>query len=235
MAFATSTVRMNHSPLPHSPAGKTAKLARAHWAVRLAAVCSIGFGAEAQAANPWDCQPGSLARFEEFSRQQQLRHQPKPKREPRPQAQARPPSLVSFSTAVQDARVAPVMLRASVIANQRALSHSTLKCWRFVKTALLQAGSVASYPQTVYAKQAGRELVQDYGFVKLAVRNPSRAPVGSVLVYGGRGAGHVELRTTTGFVSDYRSRKPAGLPFIGAFAKVADRTALVVGDGVPRS
>ena len=234
MASATSTVRMNHSPLPLSPTSQTAKLARAHWAALLAAVCSLSFGVEAQAANPWDSQPGSLARFEEFSRQQQLRNKPKPKRAPRPQAQP-PASFVSFSTAVQDARVAPVMLRASVIANQRALSHSTAKCWRFVKTALLQAGSVASYPQTVYAKEAGRELVQNYGFVKLAVRNPSRAPVGSVLVYGGRGAGHVELRTTTGFVSDYRSRKPAGLPFIGAFAKVADRTALVVGDGVPRS
>jgi len=226
---------MNHSPLPHSPASQTAKFARAHWAALLAAVCSLGFGAEARAANPWDSQPGSLARFEEFSRQQQLRNQPKPKREPRPQAQPLPPAFVSFSTAVQDARVAPVMLRASVIADQRALSRSTAKCWRFVKTALLQAGSVASYPQTVYAKEAGRELVQNYGFVKLAVRNPSRAPLGSVLVYGGRGAGHVELRTKSGFVSDYRSRTPAGLPFIGAFAKVADRTALVVGDGVPRS
>jgi len=203
--------------------------------MRLAAVCSLGFVTETQAANPWDSQPGSLARFEEFSRQQQLRHQPKPKREPRPQAQPQPPAFVSFSTAVQDARVAPVMLRASVIANQRALSRSTLKCWRFVKTALLQAGSVASYPQTIYAKEAGRELVENYGFVKLAVRNPSRAPVGSVLVYGGRGAGHVELRTTSGFVSDYRSRHPASLPFIGAFAKVAPSTAQATSAEPPRS
>jgi hypothetical protein len=202
----------------------------------LAAVCSLSIGAEAQAANPWDTSPlGSLARFEEFSRQQQLRHQPKPKREPRPQAQPQPPSFVSFSTAVHDARVAPAMLRASVIANQRALSRSTLKCWRFVKTALLQAGSVASYPQTIYAKEAGRELVENYGFVKLAVRNPARAPVGSVLVYGGRGAGHVELRTSSGFVSDYRSRRPASLPFIGAFAKISTRTAQATTAEPPRS
>ncbi len=221
---------MKPSPLPLSPA----KPARASWALLLAAACTLGLGIEARAANPADSsQLGSLARFEEFSRQQMLRKDRQP--EPRPQPQPQVPSFTTFSTAVQDARVAPVMLRASVIADRQALSRSTLKCWRFVKTALLQAGSVSSYPQTVYAKEAGRELVENYGFVKLAVRNPSRAPVGSVLVYGGRGAGHVELRTTTGFVSDYRSRTPAGLPFIGAFAKVADRTAHVAGDAVPRS
>ena len=30
-------------------------------------------------------------------------------------------------------------------------------------------------------------------------------PLGSVLVYGGKGAGHVELRTAKGFVSDFAS------------------------------
>ena len=128
------------------------------------------------------------------------------------------------------------MFRASRIADSRALNHSTAKCWRFVKTALLESGSVSSYPQTTYAKQAGQELVANYGFVKLRVRSPYSAPLGSVLVYGGRGAGHVELRTTTGFVSDYRAPRPCSLPFIGAFARVgAPRTAEATAAAVPRS
>lgn len=226
---------MNATPAPLSPALSQSWPGLFRKVVILAALAASGLAGPAEAANPWDTSPlGSFARHEQFSRELAQRRQgPAPVIRRAPDAPATRSAPVSF--AVHDGRVAPVMVRASQIADRDALSRSTLKCWRFVKTALLKAGSVESYPQTVYAKEAGRELVQNYGFVKLAVRNPSRAPVGSVLVYGGRGAGHVELRTTTGYVSDYRSRRPAGLPFIGAFAKVAARTAQATSDFTPRS
>jgi hypothetical protein len=68
------------------------------------------------------------------------------------------------------------------------------------------------------AKQAGSELTNEYGFKKLNLKNPYKAPIGAVLVYGGRGAGHVEIRTSDGFVSDYFSTKPRlGRPFLGAY------------------
>jgi hypothetical protein len=64
------------------------------------------------------------------------------------------------------------------------------------------------------------ELPRDYGFKKLRVSNPSDAPVGAVLVYGGQGAGHVEIRTRTGFASDFNSTTPfLRRPFLGAFVK----------------
>ena len=130
--------------------------------------------------------------------------------------------------AIQDAAIDPVMLKAGSIAEHRAQPHSTLLCWRYVKEALVAAGGVDSYPQTAFAKQAGNELVSKYGFVRLSVRSADRAPVGSVLVYGGAGAGHVELRTSAGFVSDYRCSRPSGLPFIGAYTRLDKRqTALV--------
>ena len=44
-------------------------------------------------------------------------------------------------------------------------------------------------------------------------------PVGSVLVYGGRGAGHVEIRTEGGFVSDFVSRTPSERPLVGVYVK----------------
>jgi len=116
------------------------------------------------------------------------------------------------------------MLKAGSIAEQRALPHSTMRCWRFVKEALVAAGSVSSYPQTPYAKQAGDELVRNYGFVRLPARCASQAPVGSVIVYGGAGAGHVELRTASGFVSDFYHRQPSNMPFIGAYARVEKRS-----------
>ena len=64
-----------------------------------------------------------------------------------------------------------------------------------------------------------RKRVSRYGFERLDVDDPFEAPVGSVLVYGGRGAGHVEFRTKTGFVSDHASRKPSTRPLIGVFIK----------------
>ena len=78
---------------------------------------------------------------------------------------------------------------------------------------------IQSYPKTEYAKQAGAELVESHGFRRLAISDPFQAPVGSVLVYGGRGAGHVEIRTMAGFVSDFVSVKPSKRPLLGIFVK----------------
>ena len=84
----------------------------------------------------------------------------------------------------------PKLARAATIAEDRAHAHSRRSCWRYVKEALLAAGAVDSYPQTALARQAGEELVNRYGFTRLATRDPYQAPVGSVLVYGsGRAAG----------------------------------------------
>jgi hypothetical protein len=111
------------------------------------------------------------------------------------------------------------MVRAAEIAQARARSRSTSRCWRYVKDALLAAKIITTRPTTAYAKQAATELPKDYGFKKLDVRDPYRAPVGSVLVYGGRGAGHVEFRTTKGFVSDFVSLRPSKRPLIGVYVK----------------
>ena len=111
------------------------------------------------------------------------------------------------------------MIRAAEIAASRARKHSISRCWRYVKRALLASDVISSYPKTVYAKQAGAELQKSYGFERLRVTDPYQAPLGSVLVYGGRGAGHVEIRTSSGFVSDFASVKPSPRPLIGVFVK----------------
>jgi hypothetical protein len=136
-----------------------------------------------------------------------------------PHHQNAPPSAPRVSA--RNAEIDPVMLKAASIAEHRALPHGTFQCWHYVKEALVAAGGVNSFPQTEYAKDAGRDLVAHYGFVKLPVRNAERAPVGAVLVYGGHGAGHVEMRTARGFTSDCICVRPAGLPFLGAYARVA--------------
>jgi hypothetical protein len=111
------------------------------------------------------------------------------------------------------------LLRAAEIAAERARSHSKKLCWRYVKDALLSAGLVDSRPKTVYAKQAGTELTNDYGFRSIRCTDPFKAPVGSVLVYGGKGAGHIEFRTKKGFVSDFMALKPSKRPLIGVYVK----------------
>ena len=109
-----------------------------------------------------------------------------------------------------DSKIDPKLRRAATIAEERARAHSLSKCWHYVKEALVAAGVVKSRPQTTLAKQAGQELVKNYGFKKLPVTDPYEAPVGAVLVYGAkRAAGHVEIRTEDGFVSDFRSKTPS--------------------------
>jgi hypothetical protein len=111
------------------------------------------------------------------------------------------------------------MIRAAQIAMSRAYTRPTWRCWHFVKDALVDARVIDSRPTSPWAKEAGDELCERYGFVKLKVRSPRQAPVGAVLVYGGPDAGHVEIRTATGYVSDFISSTPYPRPFLGAYVK----------------
>ena len=126
-----------------------------------------------------------------------------------------------FATgAKSDRQLDPKLMRAATIAEERAHAHSRRQCWHAVKEALLASGVISSRPKTEYAKQAGQELVNNYGFQKLPVNDPYQAPVGSVLVYNAnRAAGHVEIRTKDGFVSDFRSKTPSHRPLLGVFVK----------------
>jgi hypothetical protein len=130
------------------------------------------------------------------------------------------PKKIVHPFAKLDPSVNPKMMRAATIAEERAHAHSREQCWHYVKEALLASGAVSSYPKTVNAKEAGKELVNNYGFKRLAVHDPYKAPVGSVLVYNNKsGAGHVEIRTKSGFASDFRSKIPSPRPLIGVFTK----------------
>lgn len=127
--------------------------------------------------------------------------------------------FVNFGPKSSKFRYDPRMIRAAEIAAQRAHPHSQRECWRSVKTALVEAQVVSSRPGSEYAKEAGYELIARYGFRQINVSNPFEAPVGAVLVYGGRGAGHVEIRTRWGFVSDFESPVPSTRPLIGVYLK----------------
>jgi hypothetical protein len=119
-----------------------------------------------------------------------------------------------------DRHLDPKLMRAATLAEERANAHSRERCWHYVKEALLASGVINSYPKTAYAKEAGDELVRNYGFKRLSIRDPYAAPLGAVLVYGSsREAGHVEIRTKNGFVSDFRSKIPSTRPLIGVYAK----------------
>lgn len=120
-----------------------------------------------------------------------------------------------------DPKLDPRLSRAATIADERAHAHSKSRCWHYVKEALLASGAVNSYPKTALAKQAGDELVREFGFKKLPIHDPYAAPVGSVLVYykGRNRPGHVEIRTKTGFVSDFRSKVPCRYALVGVYAK----------------
>jgi len=130
------------------------------------------------------------------------------------------PTKIVRPFTIADRQLDPKLMRAATIAEERAHAHSRRQCWHYVKEALLASGVIRSRPTTVYAKQAGQELVNNFGFRKLAVSDPYQAPIGSVLVYNAsRAAGHVEIRTKDGFVSDFRSKTPSRRPLLGVFVK----------------
>lgn len=130
------------------------------------------------------------------------------------------PKKIVSPFAKLDRQLDPKLMRAASIADERAHAHSRRQCWHYVKEALLAAGVIRSRPTSVYAKQAGQELVSSFGFKQLAVTDPYQAPIGSVLVYNAnRAAGHVEIRTKDGFVSDFRSKTPSRRPLLGVFVK----------------
>jgi len=120
-----------------------------------------------------------------------------------------------------DTRFDKTLLRAASFAQERSNAHSKARCWHYVKEALIASGAITSYPKSAYAFQAGDELVKSYGFKRLSVRDPYMAPQGAVLVYahGASGFGHVEIRTKSGFVSDYFSKNRCKYPLIAAYAK----------------
>ena len=128
---------------------------------------------------------------------------------------------VVHPSAKVDNRIDPRLRHAATIAQERANARTKARCWRYVKQALVAAGAVNFYPKTNYAFQAGEELVREHGFKKLPIRDPYAAPLGAVIVYGkgSNGAGHVELRTKNGFVSDYKSKNRCYYPVLAVYAK----------------
>ena len=120
-----------------------------------------------------------------------------------------------------DSRLDPRLRRAATIAQERANARSKSRCWHYVKEALVASGVINSYPKTNYASQAGEELVRDFGFKRLPVRDQFAAPLGSVLVFaqGRNSPGHVEIRTKTGFVSDYWTKNRCKYPLIAVYGK----------------
>jgi hypothetical protein len=131
------------------------------------------------------------------------------------------PNQIVHPLGTTDRHLDPKLTRAATIAQERAHAHSRSMCWRYVKEALLASGVIDSRPKSEFARDAAQDLVSNYGFKKLSVRDPFAAPIGSVLVYGtSRSVGHVEIRTKDGFVSDFRSPTPSHRPLIGVYAKL---------------
>jgi hypothetical protein len=131
------------------------------------------------------------------------------------------PKQIVHPFATIDRHIDPKLMQAATIAQERAHAHSRSMCWHYVKEALLASGVIDSRPKSELAKDAAQDLVTNYGFRKIPVSDPFAAPLGSVLVYGAkRAAGHVEIRTRDGFVSDFCSKTPSPRPLLGVYAKL---------------
>jgi hypothetical protein len=126
---------------------------------------------------------------------------------------------VGHPDATVDSRLDPRLRRAATIAQERANARSRARCWQYVKAALVASGVISSYPKTNYASEAGEELVRNYGFKRLPVQDQFAAPIGAVLVFGHGSAGHVVIRTKSGFVSDYWTKNRCKYPLVAVYGK----------------
>ena len=146
---------------------------------------------------------------------------PEGKRESAPVITQYYPKRIVYPFAKIDRHIDGKLMQAATIAQERAHAHSRSMCWHYVKEALLASGVIDSRPKSELAKDAAQDLVSNYGFKRLSVSDPFSAPVGSVLVYGAnRAAGHVEIRTRDGFVSDFNSKTPSHRPLLDVYAKL---------------
>lgn len=100
--------------------------------------------------------------------------------------------------------------------HKKAREDSLGQCYKYVKIALLASDKTKRYLGQEAAKNAGPEL-QKEGFRNLLdnpnheFKSPYDAPVGAVIVYDvtdGTRWGHIEVRVSDGFASDYFSRRP---------------------------
>ena len=113
-------------------------------------------------------------------------------------------------------------------------------CARYVRTFLDKMGCAnlgGIGPAKGYVKP-----LQNSGFTLLKTKKPCEAPIGAVIVYGGLGNGHIEIKTPMGYLSDYLSRGPrtSGLgpdnvisraEFNASRAKLDNTKCLSSGDG----
>lgn len=131
----------------------------------------------------------------------------------------------SADTTHPEARVAKTQVSDRITAAiTHAMNHkfakSKGKCLKFVKGALLAAGYFPTYPGVEHAKDFGPTL-EKAGFKNLLVTEPGTniktAPVGSVIIYnpvekqsysGGVISGHIEIKHTGGYVSDFNGNNP---------------------------
>ena len=149
---------------------------------------------------------------------------PEGKRESVPVITRYYPNQIVGPLATTDRHLDPKLMRAASIAEERAHAHSRSMCWHYVKEALLASGVIDSRPKSELARDAAQDLVANYGFKKLSVRDPFAAPIGSVLVYGtSRSVGHVEIRTKDGVVSDFRSPTPSKMAWTRGAAVMTRR------------
>jgi hypothetical protein len=133
-----------------------------------------------------------------------------------------------FSPKLDSFRIDPLLKDATEIATLNAYKRSHHRCWRSIKDALVEAKVIPFRPTSRYAKQAGIELQEKFGFSKLEISDPFEAPVNSILVYGGPGAGHVEFRTPNGFVSDFINPRPPHRPLIGVYVRAESHSKVLL-------
>lgn len=98
---------------------------------------------------------------------------------------------------------------------------TTGKCLKAVRLAVQKSKGMPLVGECLSAKNYGPILVEKYQALRLPISNPSKAPIGSIIVYApkkGCGHGHIEIVTSKGFVSDHLAKRPYSGNVLGVYA-----------------
>lgn len=127
-------------------------------------------------------------------------------------------------------------IRSCGVIGSKSPTRSAGWCSRHVRFILNDCGALKSgYGLAGEAKNSGKSLENVHEFTKLTTKDPSKAPVGSVIVYGNAcshtsSAGHIEIKVSENeYISDFSSSKPgsssACRPVKGIYYKTSNAYA----------
>ena len=131
--------------------------------------------------------------------------------------------------------------------NTKPAGESLSYCARYVGAALVESGLAERYPErhainyhepfydhgAVLPNLGFENIIADLSVENREFADPSQIPIGAIIVYEGGSYGHIEVKTDTGYISDFVAEQP--LSQSNHTERIRTPVGVYLPPGVPRS